>query len=398
MNYIISGAAFSGNKGASGMAEAIIQNLSARSPGCNFNLYTYYPRADERLNRYDNVRLLDGSPHAVVFNLVFALWAKFCILLRLPGCFYKRHGLVRAILEADYWLDASGISFADGREKFLIYNVMSIFPALLLGCRIVKMPQALGPFEGKVNRFFASFVLPRLELVCSRGEVTSGYLEGLGLQNYCYYPDAAFSLISGEGEREAAGRYVEFVDKRIVGVSPSQVVYGLCEKMGIDYLGVMSEVVDELAGRGYGVVVFAHSVRVCSVKRHNNDLPVLKDFRRRVGRDDVSFVEDELSAGELRELIGMFELLVGSRFHALISAICKRTPVVTIGWSHKYEEVLAEFGISDYVIDHKDLSVEGIMRLVDMAFEESGFIKGNIEGKLGGVAARLDELYGRLSE
>ena len=39
--------------------------------------------------------------------------------------------------------------------------------------------------------------------------------------------------------------------------------------------------------------------------------------------------------------------IVTSRFHAMISALVERTPLLVVGWSHKYGEVLAQFGLVD---------------------------------------------------
>lgn len=139
MVYVISGVAFTGNKGASGMAEAIIQNLSSYDPDNRFYVYTYCPRQDAKVNLYDNVTILGATPKAVVINFFLALWSTLCIFLKLPGFFYKKHRLTNAILESDYWLDTSGISFVDGREKFLIYNILSIWPALCTSTLVITL-------------------------------------------------------------------------------------------------------------------------------------------------------------------------------------------------------------------------------------------------------------------
>ena len=399
MVYVISGVAFTGNKGASGMAEAIIQNLSARNPQNNFYIYTYYPCQDTKKNLYDNVTLIDATPIAVVMNVLFALWAVCCIFLKLPAFFYKKRSLIKAILRADYWLDTSGISFSDGREKYLIYNVLSLLPALILKCRIVKMPQALGPFKNKINRYCSSLVLPKMKLICARGAATCNYLKDLGLKNYSFYPDIAFSLKTSPLDKQNISSYIDLSYKQFIGLSPSQVVYRLCNKNGIDYLKILKDVTEKLIEKNYKVVVFAHSIRTQTKKTHNNDLPLIKKFAEMLeDHDHLCFVEKDHTAAELRELIGSFDLLIASRFHAVISAICTYTPVITLGWSHKYEEVLSEFGIGDYAVSYNDLCSGKLLALIDKTERAKHEIKLRIKNNLPKTKDKIEELYSVITQ
>jgi polysaccharide pyruvyl transferase WcaK-like protein len=75
----------------------------------------------------------------------------------------------------------------------------------------------------------------------------------------------------------------------------------------------------------------------------------------------VVTVDADLSAGELRKLIGMGSVLVTSRFHAMISGLCTETPTVVVGWSHKYREVLDDFGLVDFGMDSQVLSTPDLL-------------------------------------
>jgi polysaccharide pyruvyl transferase WcaK-like protein len=65
----------------------------------------------------------------------------------------------------------------------------------------------------------------------------------------------------------------------------------------------------------------------------------------------------------------MGQVLVTSRFHAMISGLSTCTPTVVVGWSHKYREVLDDFGLADFGMDSTTLShpeeiVEQVQRCI----------------------------------
>jgi len=398
MVYLISGVALSGNKGASGMAESLIQNLAKRDPGARFYLFSYYPAADRALlPEGGNVELLDGSPKNVVLLFFRSLWAAAGRLLRLPRRWYA-HGEMAKIAECGGWLDASGISFVDGREKFLIFNILSILPALALGVPVVKVAQAMGPFKRPLNRIAAKLVLPRLRLIVARGAVTREYLDSLGLANVVNGSDVAFSLRTGAAERARIAGFLPPPGRRVIGVSPSQVVWKLCEAKNIPYLETLRRCVEKWTGEGCECVVFPHSARKGSAKTHNNDLPLLRRFAAMLPESGhIRVIEEELSAGELRMLIGSCDLLVASRFHAIISAMATGVPAVVIGWSHKYAEVLAPFGLEEYVVPYDSVSEGVICEKVRLVEADREALAARIRVVAAEVAAGNDRFFDRLA-
>lgn len=46
---------------------------------------------------------------------------------------------------------------------------------------------------------------------------------------------------------------------------------------------------------------------------------------------------------QLKGVLGTARPVVGSRFHALVGALSQGVPVLAIGWSHKYDELLRQF-------------------------------------------------------
>jgi colanic acid/amylovoran biosynthesis protein len=306
-----------------------------------------------------------------------------------------RSHAIRNLLESDVLLDQGGITFTDGREKFLLYNIASILPALMVGTPVFKCAQAVGPFRNPVNRFFAKVFLPRVHTLVTRGAVTHQHAESLGLTNLEAGADYAFALeLDGdEADRVHAVYSGDFFERgSVVGVSPSVVVQKKIEASGRDYAGEMASFIDHLAATGHRVVLLPHSVRDSS-GTHNNDLPLCLQIRDRLtaSATEVLLIDRELSSQELRYVIGRCDLFVASRFHAMVSALAMAVPVLVVGWSHKYEEVLAMFDAQEWAFGY-DLFDQEYLR---NRFAELESRRAEVADRLKG---RLPEVKGKAAE
>lgn len=397
--FVITGGALSGNKGAAGMIIALMQNLSIRYPGARFTLMSYYPKSDKRLNYYPDLEIISATPLVLMLLFPITVVAFLLRMFHLPLGVLKQIPALRAIDECDLYLEAAGVSFVDGREKFLPFNVLWLFLPLALGKPIVKVSQAIGPFKNPINRVLAKVFLPRVSLICARGRQTEAFLVGLGIRNYKVFPDAAFNLSLAVVRKGFRERYaLSKKGKSLVGISPSQVVYGKCLRKGINYTDVMARFAEYLISEGYDVMLIPHSAREGSVKTRNNDLPVMeKIYNRMTSKDAVRVVREELTPSELRILIGQLDLFVASRFHAMISALCMKAPTLVFGWSHKYAEVLDDFKLSGTAMDYSNLSFEIVRDRFLTLEKEKELIERCMEQHLQGVMDRGEQFYDEIS-
>jgi len=376
MKVAIIGSALSGNKGAAAMLESAVHHLTERHPDVQISHLSMYPRSDADLNPHTNVTVMDASPLrlGLLINGGALVWrllpfARAAIESGVPE--------VGAIAQADVMLDQGGITFVDGRTKFLIYNVASVLPALFVRTPVVKCAQALGPFKSFANRTLAKAILPRMAAIVSRGAVSQEHLDGLGLTNTVAGADLAFTLDVTEADANAADAAVDtsfFAGENVVGVSPSQVLRVAAEGRGEDYVQQVVNQIDHLTEvLGRPVYLVAHSTRP-NEKTHNNDLPVCRLIHERVASPHmVLFPGGELSSQQLRSLIGRCDLFIASRFHAMVSSLATGVPTLVLGWSHKYREVLDMFTLAEWAlpadgVDH-DTFVARVAQLDEQKFE-----------------------------
>ena len=76
------------------------------------------------------------------------------------------------------------------------------------------------------------------------------------------------------------------------------------------------------------------------------------------------------------------DLIVVSRFHAMIASLTMLKPVVVIGWSHKYMEVMQQFGLEEYVFDYNNKSVGLLVDKIAYAMENTASIQDTIRIRL----------------
>lgn len=377
----IVGGALSANKGAAAMVETVMTRLSPVMGECRFTLLTTYPHADSsRLPAGVAAGVVGLQPlRLALIEFPVALLARVARALRIPLGWVRSRGC-RAMLDSDVVVDVAGISFADGRGvPILFYNALMTGVPVLLGVPTVKAAQALGPFESLLNRTLSRLVLPRVSTICARGERTREHLDSLGLTNVEDVADLAFSLEEAGHLPDDVATSVNALSQGFVVVMPSAVVRGIYESRSRDYVAAVSTLIRGLRERtGLSVVIAPHSYRVGHGEGRMNDGPVCREVAAACSGDPgVVIVDADLSAGELRRLIGMGTVLVTSRFHAMISGLCTATPTVVVGWSHKYREVLADFGLVEFGMDSNALDTPDVIvdKVVDALERRETFVQ-----------------------
>lgn len=382
----ILGGSFSGNKGAAAMAHAVADGVRSQVPAVEVVMFSPYPSEDRRLQSM--YEIVDFTPRRMLTSLPAAA------LSLLSGHRWIPHrGAAGALARSRAVADVSGVSFMDGRGVLTwAYNILLVLLPWALGVPVVKVAQAVGPVRSPHTRFFARTVLGRVQWIGLRGAGTASNADGLGLSNAEPAADVAFLLQVGESDTAAAQRILpnDLVSTVVV---PSVVVEEACTKAGIDYLGRMVKLVDRLTEAGHEVVIVAHSARQDGRPGRTNDLPLC----RRLGEASTAkVIDDELDARVLRALIGRSRLLITSRFHAMISGLATGRPTFVVGWSHKYREVLADFGLKQWATDFRQLTdadlTDQVMRLDHEAAEVRDRLKDALPAVLASAQRSVDKV------
>lgn len=408
--FSIIAATVTGNRGAEAMLSTTVARLRERFPGARFNVFSYYPEEDRELLACEpDVRVFSSTPAYLVLALfpgaVLAAALRRLRLRRLSESAVPRS--VRALGESTALVDLAGVSFIDGREKFLPFNVLTIWPAMLLGVPVVKLAQATGPFDGRMNRRAADRWLKRCEMVFARGDATAENLRELGMPDdrlgeasdvaFLHEPGESLgceNLVAAAEVREAL-EAERSAGRSIVGICPSTVIAAKAKRTHWDYPGFLAEIASRLTAEGHSVLLFPNATRARHMdKTRNNDLPLIARVTRSLdGTDHVHAVNFDLNTDGIKDLLACCDLAMVSRFHAMVACLSSKTPVLVLGWSHKYQEVMDQFGMGEYVFDHSERDVDALIAKLDELHRERTHLKRSMAQRLRKVRSSAEEQF-----
>ncbi|AWL11238.1 hypothetical protein HMF8227_00742 [Saliniradius amylolyticus] len=258
----------------------------------------------------------------------------------------RRHLGIVLKSEIDVILDASGFAYGDQwgavkvRQRFNAY--MRGFKNGKSSRRLILMPQALGPFSDEAIKREMAKILQAADLVFARDPESLEHVEGIKncSGNVFQAPDFT-NLI-----QPVYSQTIDMKDKRVCFI-PNAKMMEMKQDEG-HYLSFMAQLLRQAHEADLKPFVLVHEGR--------KDSQLAEDIITEAGCD-VPVIKPD-TATDVKALIGMSKLVVSSRFHGLVSALSQNVPVMATGWSHKYRQLLSDYGIEDLLFDEKkDLGV-----------------------------------------
>lgn len=297
---------------------------------------------------------------------------------------------LKHILESDLIATmAGGDSFSDiyGFERLMVATLPQIL-ILLLGKRLVLLPQTIGPFNGWLARAIARYILRGSETIYSRdyqGLHDANSLIGAGHDSnkvrFCYdvgfvvdpEPPSDLGLI---GLPSGAKRVGTLVGLNVSGLLSMggynhQNMFGL--KVAYDKL--IERVVDFIIRtKGGAVLLVPHVFGIGGESDLSACERVHEALKPRFG-DSISLACECYDVGELKYVIGLCDFFIGSRMHACIAAVSQNVPAVPMAYSDKFVGVMQTIGIEASVVDLRKMNEEEILNVIDRVFEDRAQVR-----------------------
>jgi len=288
--------------------------------------------------------------------------------------------VVTARFVADVW---GGDSFSDiyglGR---MVKRAFGSVLTIVLGARLVLLPQTYGPYDSWISRLIALQIIKRVDIVMSR-HLDEQTISRLGIResiNPVFCPDVAFTLRpSCTGRNQAAFDWLRR-ERWAVGINVNGLLYsgGYTRDnmfgLELDYPSLIRRITTWVLNELHRPVVFVpHTYEACRLGHFENDLgaalAVVHDLDVSA-RPDCMVVTDEMDHRELKALIGQVGFFAGSRLHSCIAALSQGVPTAGIAYSDKFLGVFSSIGLSKLVIDARSVDTrEALARFKQLVAE-----------------------------
>lgn len=320
------------NRGAELMAIAISENIRKYFPGSRVAVSPWFGSFESR-GRYNLHTIFEDAAAGSCFARWRVQAARTALGLLAPGSL-PTFGIVRPE-EVDIVLDASGFAFSDqwGPEPARrLWRKMT--SPVYRAKPLIMLPQALGPFLDPAVSAACRCLFARADLICARDEKSFTFVGELGeWPSLRRYPDFTSDVepLTGLLENER-GSFAAIVPNSRMMDKTAQ---------GPAYIQFLERVLSLTCDRGFQAVLVVHD--------EHQDRKIAELIRDNLGRD-LPIVEHS-DPRFLKAVLARAAFVVGSRFHALISALSCGVPCVGVGWSHKYEALFSEYGISGCLLE-----------------------------------------------
>lgn len=242
----------------------------------------------------------------------------------------------------DLVLDAGGFQFSD--QWISAYSEESneqlkgYYKALKSGgAKIIFLPQALGPFSLPLAVERIKNVFAYADMFYAREQTSYDHLVHLfGEQpNIRLCPDFTINY------KPEVPLVKLLPENEYIGIVPNQkmITHTDAEVSG-NYLDFMIRLCQGLVNHGQKIMLINHE--------GPGDFEIIKTIKSKLSDDILAL--NNLSADEIKAVIGRLKALVSSRFHGAVSGLSQGVPTFCTGWSHKYQELLKEYRVEQNLL------------------------------------------------
>lgn len=377
MKIVLSGVE-TNNKGAELMLYAILQEIERK-----------WPKADVYIPPYRVKQGLDYVKTNLDFHYTSSpLLSKIIRKFRIGGIFRKLHispsilARLDIVKGAEWFFDGSGFAFGDQwkltdvRINLWRYRLKPLKDS---GCNVVFLPQALGPAEKPESKKAFAMLGEYASIIMPREQVSYNYVRKSGVVDMSkvrMFTDFT-SLVEGTFPKG-----FEHLKDGIC-VIPNMKMISQGRISFESYVSLLTAIIEKARKSGHPVYLLNHE----GIK----DEELCYRCKESLG-GNIDVVTG-INALEVKGLIASAYAVLTSRFHGLASALNCCVPSLATSWSHKYEELFRDYGITDSVLplNNLDKALEKVDSLLDP--KNNAEIRAKLIGSVPQIKAQTREMW-----
>ncbi|NTW88273.1 MAG: hypothetical protein HGB26_03935 [Desulfobulbaceae bacterium] len=318
----------------------------------------------------------------ITFSSYFIKSIFLCIMpsLTISRIIYSKHEnqTFKEIMKSDAVVSKGGsflysLKGING-DLFLIRMLMQLVVPIRFGKPVFIFCQSVGPFENIASRILFKWVISR---------VKGCYLRETGCLKY--FNQYGFDKSKVSVVTDAAFYYSKTIKEK-------KISYGVLKKVGItarphvfintegkdNYINALVDyVIWVVKSKGAKVYLVP---QVIGPSNQEDDRVALAEIYNRLPHeilDGVEWISDNLSPAQLIEVYRELDLLVGTRLHSVIFALCSGTKVIGIAYhGTKSQGILGDLGISSNVLSIESISSKELIEATN-ALDNKPFMDDN---------------------
>ncbi len=350
------------------------------------------------------------SVSKLIFNSLVSLWiiVNTWLFKKLGRGFLfhiprKHKDTWRDLVDCDFMVVKGGsyiYSFGGIKQLLFVYRMLySTILSIILRKRVILLGHSIGPSRGVLMTSLIKQTLKKVDKIMLREQISHDYvLEKLGLHEdkIELIPDLAFfNSILQKFDRE---RTIEDIIKKenISSISDRDTLIGITvrdwwfpgkknpQRLLNNYIQVLIGTINYLREEYNSKILF--------IPHCLEDLEFAELLYSRLdNRKNIHVLRGDYTTTELKNLLSILKILIGTRIHSTIFALSVGTPVIAIAYEiHKGFGILAMAGQKDFVLDISRLKNHDLLSNIDLIMSQHNNLQASIKKRVSAIKSELE--------
>jgi polysaccharide pyruvyl transferase WcaK-like protein len=239
--------------------------------------------------------------------------------------------------DVDVIFDFSGFQYSDqwGRSPTAL-TARSVQRFRPKGKKFIYLPQSFGPFEDKMNRENIQKIVDAADLIFAREEASYNHLISV-----CGKRDTIRIAPDFSNLVEPIESPHPIIPPRSVLIVPNARMLDRGDlKCRSAYLPFLAKCARHVREKSFSPIILLHEAI--------EDIAIGKALISEIGFQIpiVTHRDPRILKGCIKKAF----LMIGSRYHALVSCLSQSVPVIATGWTHKYEALMNLYQCPDSLV------------------------------------------------
>jgi polysaccharide pyruvyl transferase WcaK-like protein len=398
-----------GNMGVSALAASLVKLILTNRPDASVTFFiserSSKPQEIELFGKKIRIHVanLRLSPKAAFGEHLFVIFFLSLLYKIIPIHTFrenilKRNERLKTIKNTDFIGDVrGGDSFSDiyGVKSFILGSIPSII-TLLIGKKLVLLPQTYGPYSISISRKIARYILSHAHIILSRDRESIDLIKDiLGRNNpnkqIIFCPDVAFALDSIAPKDDVIQPFINTGSANpLVGLNINGLLYNGGHtrnnmfNLKLDYKLFVHKLSEEILKKtSANLLLIPHTFAAHGHVESDPDACAdVFTALSQVYNGRIQMIAGEYDQHAIKGIIGRCDFFIGSRMHACIAALSQKIPTAAVAYSKKFKGVFDSVDAGNFVIDARETETQEAIDIITAMFENRAQIEKILQAQI----------------